>query len=299
MLGPGNACDYSFRSAYVGDIVDINELLTVVTGKNCITGEEYIYPPTLDWNTKLDTQNLSTSHKINSSTLETMQNGDANSLEMRNSRSDSISFANMSPELKEMYVDSIPNETHQNQGDDVLMYPTELLEQSNADAIAVTNTAGERKGNPSIKTGEKDELTYSTYDLSVMLIIVIIISYVNQHDPSISASEFDLEDPAHMSRLYKQVFGICCATCIAVAYFSYKNYGVPLLSKDRSKCLHIETDNILEKASVKLLKLSEIDKLILDSGVINCECKFLEVSSCSQICVEDMLLIYVCYTFSL
>ncbi len=53
VLGPGNMCDYSYRSSYVGDVADMREVLAAATGSDA-AGEEVIYEPTLDWNHKLN-----------------------------------------------------------------------------------------------------------------------------------------------------------------------------------------------------------------------------------------------------
>lgn len=53
MLGPGNSCDYSYRCAYVGDLVDLEKVVVAATGRDA-EGEEIFYARTLDWNDKLN-----------------------------------------------------------------------------------------------------------------------------------------------------------------------------------------------------------------------------------------------------
>jgi hypothetical protein len=53
VLGPGNSCDYSYRCAYVGDLVDLEKVVVAATGRDA-EGEEIFYARTLDWNDKLN-----------------------------------------------------------------------------------------------------------------------------------------------------------------------------------------------------------------------------------------------------
>lgn len=54
MLGPGNSCDYFFRSSYVGDLADMHEVAQMATGRK-EGGEEIIYPSAVEWNKKMIT----------------------------------------------------------------------------------------------------------------------------------------------------------------------------------------------------------------------------------------------------
>eukprot|EP00051_Salpingoeca_urceolata_P013808 m.174762 g.174762 ORF g.174762 m.174762 type:complete len:604 (-) comp17904_c1_seq1:49-1860(-) len=48
VLGPGNTCSYSFRSAYAGDHPNIDDVLTHVTGVQA-SGESFFFPATKTW----------------------------------------------------------------------------------------------------------------------------------------------------------------------------------------------------------------------------------------------------------
>lgn len=53
ILGPGNVCDYSSRSKYVGDFDDMAEVLKAA-GSHESTSDDFIYPLTHAWNDKLN-----------------------------------------------------------------------------------------------------------------------------------------------------------------------------------------------------------------------------------------------------
>jgi hypothetical protein len=52
VLGPGNVCDYAYRSDYAGDHVDLNVLLMYASGEDC-SGKEITYESTENWFKKL------------------------------------------------------------------------------------------------------------------------------------------------------------------------------------------------------------------------------------------------------
>ena len=52
VLGPGNHCDYSFRSQFAGDHADLAKVMEAVTGKTH-DGIDYIFPSTIKWFEKL------------------------------------------------------------------------------------------------------------------------------------------------------------------------------------------------------------------------------------------------------
>jgi hypothetical protein len=55
VLGPGNNCDFSYRCSFVGDLADLNDVLTAATGRTA-EGEEVFYSRTLEWNEKMNNQ---------------------------------------------------------------------------------------------------------------------------------------------------------------------------------------------------------------------------------------------------
>ena len=52
VLGPGNHCDFSFRSQFAGDHADLAQVMEAVTGKTD-EGNDYIFPSTTKWFEKL------------------------------------------------------------------------------------------------------------------------------------------------------------------------------------------------------------------------------------------------------
>lgn len=56
-MGPGNCCDFTFRSEFVGDIPNMSEVFTAATGE-LQGGEEMVYPSTVEWNNDLQTDTM-------------------------------------------------------------------------------------------------------------------------------------------------------------------------------------------------------------------------------------------------
>ena len=56
VMGPGNTCDYVFRSEYAGDHPSLPDVVQAATGKT-LTGEDYLYPSTAMWAKRLDMSN--------------------------------------------------------------------------------------------------------------------------------------------------------------------------------------------------------------------------------------------------
>jgi hypothetical protein len=54
VLGPGNSCDFFFRSSYVGDLADMQQVVQMATGRE-EGGEEVVYPTAVEWNEKMQT----------------------------------------------------------------------------------------------------------------------------------------------------------------------------------------------------------------------------------------------------
>lgn len=54
MVGPGNCCDFAFRSQYVGDVPDMNDVVTAATGRDA-SNNEILYASTAKWNSNLQT----------------------------------------------------------------------------------------------------------------------------------------------------------------------------------------------------------------------------------------------------
>ncbi len=53
-MGPGNSCDYTFRSSFAGDVPDIGDVYSAATGQKR-DGAELVYPATAEWNEDLQT----------------------------------------------------------------------------------------------------------------------------------------------------------------------------------------------------------------------------------------------------
>jgi hypothetical protein len=48
VLGPGNTCDFSHRSIYLGDTIDYSIVVAAANGKE-ESGVDIVYPTTVEW----------------------------------------------------------------------------------------------------------------------------------------------------------------------------------------------------------------------------------------------------------